>query len=466
LSLYLPQKLLSSPEDIRFIVEKHILHSSSKGNCLVSDEDLAFFFSSGLVEDIKRKVVGPVINEFSSKLAAQIVNERSTNKMAYESKENSKEKHLAVKIDRHDSSIIPLAYVVKRIIECYPDLSRTHDTPNQQLEVCATTIDDKGPVYSLCRIVFPNDELNSICRQAVDVELKKLTSAGEVALNCGNVQERTIEESFEDRICFPTACYIVHMHIKFLKFVINHHDEFTRKAEQEFLESCAADFTMRITEFCFFKHKVDSDKFYFESNEGKLETNGGFYAPVNTTAKMYPEIRLCCAVDSEECDTLKKFLSDSLPGNIGDDLGALWSLCGYGHQFHRGNFELFLSSVEESCLSICGAPFKALDKKSEKQLLLARKKEMLLQLEKTTDEKEILELVIMLLYQQIRGFFVNGKELNGYILTMLRKENKIPSSVGEKLLMASIFLKNGQQMPKELVLDLRSFGLSKNISKI
>ena len=72
----------------------------------------------------------------------------------------------------------------------------------------------------------------------------------------------------------------------------------------------------------------------------------------------------------------------------------------------------------------------------------------------------------MLLYQQVRGFFVNGKELNGYILTMLRKENKIPSSVGEKLLMASIFLKDGKQIPKELVLDLRSFGLSKNISKM
>jgi hypothetical protein len=41
-----------------------------------------------------------------------------------------------------------------------------------------------------------------------------------------------------------------------------------------------------------------------------------------------------------------------------------------------GDMEKFLSHAEDYCLSICGLPFKILDKKSEKQKLFARKKEL------------------------------------------------------------------------------------------
>ena len=67
--------------------------------------------------------------------------------------------------------------------------------------------------------------------------------------------------------------------------------------------------------------------------------DGGFYAPVNTASKIYPRIRLCYVADSKERgDTLKSFLSQCLPESIGGDLAALWLLCGYGDEFHRGQF--------------------------------------------------------------------------------------------------------------------------------
>jgi hypothetical protein len=51
--------------------------------------------------------------------------------------------------------------------------------------------------------------------------------------------------------------------------------------------------------------------------------------------------------------------------------------------------------------SICGIPFKKLDKKSEKQYLSSRRQELTTRLKAAVDADQVLELTVLLLFQQV-----------------------------------------------------------------
>lgn len=56
--------------------------------------------------------------------------------------------------------------------------------------------------------------------------------------------------------------------------------------------------------------------------------------------------------------------------------------------------------------TICGLPFKKLDKKSEKQAMFTRRQELTQALEGAAEGKLVLDLTVMLLFQQVsRGIF-------------------------------------------------------------
>lgn len=65
-----------------------------------------------------------------------------------------------------------------------------------------------------------------------------------------------------------------------------------------------------------------------------------------------------------------------------------------------------------------------MDKKSEKQFLFARRQRLTYLLEATRDPKEILDLTIMILFQQVKQLVVLGSLLRGPILAMLLEERK------------------------------------------
>ena len=114
--------------------------------------------------------------------------------------------------------------------------------------------------------------------------------------------------------------------------------------------------------------------------------------------------------------------------------------------------------------SICGLPFKLLDKKSEKQLLFARKKELQAQLQNATSAKDIIELSIMLLFQQVKGMAICGDKLTSAILGVLTSNKKMPISVSELLRKGALLLENGTTVPDEILDAVKSCALSRDLA--
>ena len=83
--------------------------------------------------------------------------------------------------------------------------------------------------------------------------------------------------------------------------------------------------------------------------------------------------------------------------------------------------------------SMCGIPFKILDKKMEKKLMLRRKKDLQYQLQEASKERDIIELSIMLIYQNVKGLVVMGGEMSTSVLNQLLAEKKVPTGIAERL---------------------------------
>jgi hypothetical protein len=79
--------------------------------------------------------------------------------------------------------------------------------------------------------------------------------------------------------------------------------------------------------------------------------------------------------------------------------------------------------------TMVGIPFKRLEKKIEKSILLDRKKKLLTQLEQSTSSRDILELSTMLLGHQIRSYTLCGNELISSALDVILKDKKVPESL-------------------------------------
>jgi hypothetical protein len=137
-----------------------------------------------------------------------------------------------------------------------------------------------------------------------------------------------------------------------------------------------------------------------------------------------------------------------------------------------GNLEGFLSHVETNCLTLCGLPFKKLDKKAEKNFLFARKQQLTNLLvsaaSTTTAEPEsvaILEYTIMILFQQVRSVVVSGRLLRGPILKALVDERKIPKPVATALMKLNEAIESEGQVDSELLNLVRDCGLCRDIAK-
>jgi hypothetical protein len=114
---------------------------------------------------------------------------------------------------------------------------------------------------------------------------------------------------------------------------------------------------------------------------------------------------------------------------------------------------------------ICGLPFKKLDKKSEKSTLFARRQALTRQLERAEGADAVLELTIMILFQQVKSIVVGGDHLRGAILDLLRKEKKMPEEVGNALGNLAEKINKGDQVNSDLLEAVRACGLSRDISK-
>jgi hypothetical protein len=364
-----------------------------------------------------------------------------------------------------------------------------------------------------CRQAFYTESFRLQCERAIHAELDRLRSDRDSKARLSRkdtaAKIRNVQSSFED--VFVTLCFLIQSHVKFIVYATSNPATFNEASinifQSELLQGPCADLTSRITQHCLFHddEEQQNDIFSFtpigsasgdDNGKGDKSSNGttnglsknhvrqndhlpSFCLPVETTSRLYTNPYLSCVPPREPLAVLR----ESFSGNAGILLSRQWILCGGGcylggsSTVHRdqnnddddvvvivrpGHLDGFISHVETNCLTLCGLPFKKLDKKAEKNFLFCRKQQLTSNLVDcmfstspssttrsdtstttttsigTENEPEIdidvaiaiLEYTIMILFQQIRNLIVSGSLLRGPILKALVEDRKIPFPVG------------------------------------
>ena len=97
--------------------------------------------------------------------------------------------------------------------------------------------------------------------------------------------------------------------------------------------------------------------------------------------------------------------------------------------------------------------------------MFARRKELMQQLQEANDGTQILEITILLLFQQTRNVVICGKHITRVCLNqLLQEKKKIPSEVRENLIRLQSLLQSSALVPSDLLETIKAYGCSKDIS--
>lgn len=368
--------------------------------------------------------------------------------------------------------LFPFAAIVLAVSEAYPDLPTFDNT-----ELADTSSGCDGILAQFCQAAFNTEAIRSAFANAVQAELKRLESdrASKSRLTRKDAASKvqTVEVAFEDPTCFANACYMIQGMAAFLDYVtedqVDQANEITLESvKQDFLQSCCAAFTARITQYCIFKNEIDESVFSFERSIADSSVSLLHYcSPVDLAARQFGRPFLSCRQldeNGQPRDPLKA-LRSLLPATVGTNLARQWKLCGgecyQGGTVRSGDLAGFLKHVEENTLTICGLPFKKLDKKIKKQLLHNRRQQMIRALHDETDPSSVLDLAVMVLYQLVKNHIVFGSHLRGFVLDQLKNERKFSVEASEALLALASELGAGNEVDIELIDRVRSCALGR-----
>jgi hypothetical protein len=522
--MHLPEPLLIHADDVITVVTTMALPllqqsdatTTSQPGQVVCSCNEALFVSQGMKQSLITRLIPPLVEAHAKERAQLLFQEGtqplekgaleepvSTSKRGKKTKRSTNTTTVSTKTHlSHD--LVPLRVVALAVLEAFPDLKdlqqsygtfpSSSNLPWEPENEEESALDYNSPVLDLCRQTIYDSAFQDSCRGAVNAELERLESTKKAAsvLNRkeGATKIRSVENSFEDPACFAAACHQLCLHARFLDYAVTC-DIASNELEllrSDFLRSVCADFASRITQYCLFKNELEGDIFQFQDCAADANQQDApalafppYCQPVHRAARRFPRPFLSCIQNEERTNskplpTMRKVLS----GNLGVMLARLWSHCGGlcydggvetkpdGTVYVRpGNIEDFMAFVEENCLSICGMPFKKLDKKSEKQYLFARRQEMSATLEASTDATSVLELTVMLLFQQLQGVVVSGSHLGGPVLNLLLKEKKLTAPVAELLCkLREATLSNDVASDETVIAKVKVFGLSRDIHKV
>jgi hypothetical protein len=487
LSLHIPPELLSKENDCRTLLLEHVLRDESNSGVIVLANDCALFMSRAMIQSVSETTIVPLIEPWAKRRAKELdAGEHSTSagpppaapsreaKKAKRSSLPSSSKKVQVNPQSNEpssDSMISLAEIVQAVIATHPDVAET----------CGgTAVADEGSaLFQLCEVAFcTSSSLHSMCDRAVQAELKRLESerAFKVMIRRKEsaAKAQDIQVSFEDPTCFPAACYMIQGFASFLEYAAEAREgekklvseQVLNELKRDFLLGCGADFTRRVTLFCLFKNEQDEDIFSFEPLDSEA-TLVHYCSPVNLVTRQYPPVFLSStahdADDPKQQGPLAQ-LRSMLPSTVGTALARQWILCGaecYQGGAKPGSLEGFLAHIEENTLTICGLPFKRLDKKAKKQFLNTRRQHLVQALENETDPSACLDYAVMLLFQLVKNHVVFGSLLKGPVLHLLAKEKKIADDVSATLQSFADHLAKGEPIDSEMVERIKACSLRK-----
>jgi hypothetical protein len=412
LSQYIPDQI--TVNDCVNLMRDQIFEEGDNLGCLICLVDTTFYFSQGFIKNISENILEPLIESYAKTRAREVTGATDTINIDHS---EGGEQHIRKRVSpgtkglrrsKKKSSVEPedksygilsVASLVDAIVKEYPDLAEFQLTQIIEEENISWDNDDigiNGPLYAFCYDVFGvSHTLQQKCDKAVKAEIAKCIAMKKGMSIRGNrsASVKNIECSFEKS--FKSSCHFLLMLAKYPRSLED--DERTdikNEAERRFLITAAADFTKRLTEFCIFKNEVQNGLFSFCRVECvDDEDDDSFFNEIDISSKRtFKRVFLSCLSDKDSNQYQGNplhALRDTLPSGVGVPLARMWIYCGGenyagGEMTHddgsvtsrTGDMEKFLSHAEDYCLSICGLPFKILDKKSEKQKLFARKKEL------------------------------------------------------------------------------------------
>jgi hypothetical protein len=437
------------------------------------------------------------------------------------SKHNKKRNKLPKGGDDASSCLVALSAIVSIVVDAYPVFQEDTLSPDDMnAENMKWEDDDDQACDSIlaaqfCRKAFYSEKLLEQCQRAVNAELRRLesekNSKAKISRKDAAAKVRSVEAAFQD--AFVTLCYLIQAQSKSLVYFSNTNmvdcfDEASlEKLKNEFLQGPCAELTSRITQHCLFQEEAEEDSpFTFvhpttrkAENIDKNDTDDDVAGEteqfssglprhcidVTTTSRRHPQSYLSSPPPREPLPVLR----ESFSANTGIVLSKMWVLCGGecyrggvrtiqvddegvgSESIHvrPGNMDIFLSYAEENCLTLCGLPYKQLDKKAEKSLLFSRKQQLnglLASTNVATDAIGVLEYTVMILFQQVRSLIVSGSMLCGPILEALSGERKIPPSIGMALkLLKKMIQDDDKAIDEQLVSLVKECGLVRDISK-
>jgi len=493
LSQYIPAQMTVA--DCTNLIQDYIFVDGDRLGCLIFLVDKEpFYFSQGMVKHISTKLLQPLIEDYAKTRAQEVVdradniyNDHVEDGEQQGGKKTSKGRNRSRKISEPENEshgILPLASVADAIARGYPDLASIQSSYTVEKEDLCWDIEDggsDGPLYAFCRAIFGTSRaFQKDCDRAVNAEVAKLTAMkkGMSIGSNGAANVKNVEALFEKS--FKISCHFLLILAKYPKSLLDEENtEAKDEAEATFLNTAAADFARRLTEFCLFKNGVQNGLFHFfhEEDGDDSDESNLFYKEINSSSKRtFKRVFLSCSSDDHDSDQIDplQLLRDTLPVGVGVPLARMWIFCG-GENYsggervqedgsttiRPGDFEGFVSHAEEYCLSICGLPFKVLDKKSDKQMLFSRKKELQSQLQEIKSDREIVEVSLILLFQRIKGMLVC--KVTGNTLEVLCCDKKAPSAIPELLKKVKNALDDGT-VEEGAVQELKQLALCKDLS--
>jgi len=491
--MHIPEPLLHFESDLIALMDNIVTPQIGKEGEVIFSQGEMLYISCGMAKNIQRKILPPLIEDYAKIRAEKLFVLKS--KLESDVPEGKKERKSKRKKDSKTNvinyGVAPLGTVARAVLEAYPDLmdiQGSDDDLNKEpvWEIVEGENDNDGPILSLCRRIIYKSSFIKSCKQAIEAELDRLRlSTSTCNRKVGAAKMKSREGMFEDT--FAAACHQLQLHAKALSFFSADEDHDNHKLLQnDFLRSNCASFASRITEYCLFENDLEGDVFEITYKEGDHTKNNDdsvprYCRPIEQSCETFSKPYLSCIMNTDAdpnnralpLPTLRQVLS----GSLGVTLARLWSHCGEDCYDNAdviiggkaGNADIFLDFAKDNCLSICGLPFKLLDKKSEKQFMFARRKELTGKLENTENPASVLNLSIMLLCQQIRGLAVAGPHLPGPILNRLLIDppsgKKVPTPVAELLVQLSKEVKDSDDVNEDLVQKVKSCGLSRDILK-
>ena len=513
---YLPEELLQSPTTVQNILDTIGFTSPSEGVAVMGN-DRAILASKEAIKHFKDNHLSQLLQKHAKNRASEIFqlqfaleeeeddNEDVGGKKSGKSTKsrrkakNSKQNKKKDKQPKGDASsfVIPLVDVTLAVIDAFSDFQDDSLSPDEKNSLQWEDEDDLGLPVQFCRKALYTDSLLEQCQRAVNAELQRLesekNSKARMSRKDAAAKVRSVEAAFQD--AFVTLCYLLQAQAKAIAHFENLEDFFDEGSiellRDELQKGPCADLTSRITQHCLFQEEAQEDcLFTFVKSTNNIEETEQssslprYCSDVTITSCRHPESYLSCAPPREPLPVLR----ESFSGNVGIVLAKMWILCGgecyrggvrtiddeggTGSQIlhvRPGSMDGFLSYAEENCLTLCGLPYKKLDKKVEKSLLFSRKQQLnglLASTDATTDPTKVLEYTIMILFQQVRSLIVSGSLLRGPILEALSTERKIPSSVAAALKLLNEMIENDSgSIDQTLVSLVKECGLVRDINK-